>query len=126
MAFANANFTDIVATTIQTAPASGRQRPAQQPLLARLKAKGNVRPFSGGNVILEELMYVDSTTNNINSYSGYEVVNISPNSPISAAQFPITQYRCRDDVGPGDAAEQLARSRSSTCSKAASRSPRRS
>ena len=51
-----------------------------------------MRPFSGGNVILEEIMYVDSSTINVNSYSGYEVLNIAPNSPISAAQFSITQY----------------------------------
>ena len=37
-------------------------------------------------------MYNDSTTNNTNSYSGFELINISPNSPISAAQFAITQY----------------------------------
>jgi hypothetical protein len=37
-------------------------------------------------------MYNDSTTNNTNSYSGYEVLNVSQNSPISAAQFSITQY----------------------------------
>ncbi len=60
--------------------------------LRRLKERGNVRPFSGGNVILEEIMYNDSTTNNTNSYSGFELINISPNSPISAAQFAITQY----------------------------------
>jgi hypothetical protein len=61
-------------------------------LLKRLKSKGNVRPFSGGNVILEEIMYNDPNTNNANSYSGYEVLNITPDSPISAAQFSITQY----------------------------------
>lgn len=37
-------------------------------------------------------MYTDSTTSNTNSYSGYEVLNVSQNSPISAAQFSITQY----------------------------------
>jgi len=61
-------------------------------LLKKLKSKGNVRPFSGGNVILEEIMYNDTATNNANSYSGYELINISPDSPISAAQFSITQY----------------------------------
>jgi hypothetical protein len=43
-------------------------------------------------VILQEIMYNDSTTNNTNSYSGYEVLNVSQNSPISSAQFGITQY----------------------------------
>ena len=61
-------------------------------ILQRLNQKGNVRPFSGGNVILEEIMYDDSTTNNANSYSGYEVLNIAPDSPISAAQYKIAQY----------------------------------
>ena len=61
-------------------------------ILQRLNQKGNVRPFSGGNVILEEIMYDDTTTNNANSYSGYEVLNIAPDSPISAAQYKIAQY----------------------------------
>jgi len=37
-------------------------------------------------------MYNDPNTNNANSYSGYEVLNIAPDSPISAAQYSITQY----------------------------------
>ena len=61
-------------------------------LLRKLKAKGNVRPFGGGNVILQEIAYTDASTVNANSYSGYEVLNIAPNSPISAAQFSICQY----------------------------------
>jgi hypothetical protein len=91
MAFAN--LTDIVATTIQNRSGELADNVLQNnPLLLRLKSKGNVRPFSGGNVILEELAYSDSSTSNVNSYSGYEVLNISPNSPISAAQFGIQQY----------------------------------
>lgn len=61
-------------------------------ILRRLKAKGNIRPVSGGNLILQEIMYTDASTINVNSYSGYEQLNISPNSPISAAQFNFTQY----------------------------------
>ena len=37
-------------------------------------------------------MYSDASSINANSYSGYEVINIGTNSPISAAQFSITQY----------------------------------
>jgi len=70
----------------------GNNRSNNNALLRRLKQRGNSRPFSGGNVILEELAYTDSTTTNANSYSGYEVLNIQPNSPISAAQFSIKQY----------------------------------
>ena len=93
MAFANSDITDIIATTIQQRSGELADNVTNNnALLRRLKGKGNVRPFGGGNVILEEIMYIDSSTINANSYSGYEVLNIAPNSPISAAQFSITQY----------------------------------
>ena len=93
MAFANSAITDIIATTIQSRSGVLADNLTQNnAILQRLNSKGNVRPFSGGNVILEEIMYNDPTTNNANSYSGYEVLNITPDSPISAAQFSITQY----------------------------------
>ena len=93
MAFANSSVTDIIATTIQNRSGELADNFTQNnALLRRLKERGNVRPVSGGNVILEEIAYNDSTTNNTNSYSGYEVLNIAPNSPISAAQFSFCQY----------------------------------
>ena len=92
-AFANSSVTDIIATTIQQRSGELADNVTNNnALLRRLKSKGNVRPFGGGNVILEEIMYTDSTTINTNSYSGYEILNITPNSPISAAQFDIKQY----------------------------------
>lgn len=93
MAFANSDVTDIIATTIQSR--SGELADNVQnnnALLRRLKQKGNVRPFSGGNVIFEELMYVDPSQINVNSYSGYETLNVGENSPISSAQYSIAQY----------------------------------
>ena len=93
MAFANSTISDIIATTIQNRSGELADNVTNNnALLRRLKDRGNVKPFSGGNVILQEIMYNDSTTNNTNSYSGYEVLNVSQNSPISAAQFSITQY----------------------------------
>lgn len=93
MAFANSAVTDIIATTIQQRSGElADNLENNNALLKRLKTRGNVRPVSGGNVILEEIMYNDTTTNNANSYSGYELINISPDSPISAAQFSLTQY----------------------------------
>ena len=93
MAFANSAITDIIATTIQSRSGELADNLTQNnAILQRLNSKGNVRPFSGGNVILEEIMYNDPNTNNANSYSGYEVLNISPDSPISAAQYKIAQY----------------------------------
>jgi hypothetical protein len=93
MAFANSALSDIISTTIQSRSGDLADNVLNNiPLLYKLKQKGNVRPFSGGNVILEEIAYSDSTMANVNSYSGYESINVAPNSPISAAQFPIAQY----------------------------------
>jgi hypothetical protein len=93
MAFANSAVSDIIATTIQSRSGELADNVLNNnPLLFRLKDKDHVRPFGGGNVILEEIAYSDSSTSNVNSYSGYEALNIAPNSPISAAQFSICQY----------------------------------
>ena len=93
MAFANSSISDIIATNIQSRSGELADNVTNNnALLRRLKERGNVKTFSGGNVILQEIMYNDSSTNNTNSYSGYEVLNVSQNSPISAAQFSITQY----------------------------------
>ena len=93
MAFANSSVSDIIATNIQSRTGELADNVTNNnALLRRLKDRGNVKTFSGGNVILQEIMYSDSATNNTNSYSGYEVLNVSQNSPISAAQFSITQY----------------------------------
>jgi hypothetical protein len=71
MAFANSAITDIIATTIQSRSGELADNLTQNnAILQRLNSKGNVRPFSGGNVILEEIMYNDPNTNNANSYSG--------------------------------------------------------
>lgn len=92
-AFANSSITDIIATTIQNrSGVLADNYTNNNAFLRSVKAKGNVKTFSGGNVIMQEIAYVDSTTINANSYSGYEILNISPNSPISAAQFSIQQY----------------------------------
>ncbi len=93
MAFANSAISDIIATTIES-----RTRAAQDnltnnnALLMRLKERGNVKTISGGSTILEELFYNDPNTNNANSYSGYETINISPDSPISASQWTMKNY----------------------------------
>ena len=37
-------------------------------------------------------MYTDTASITTNSYSGYETINVGQNSPISSAQYSITQY----------------------------------
>ena len=53
MAFANSAITDIIATTIQSRSGVLADNLTQNnAILQRLNSKGYVRPFSGGNVIL--------------------------------------------------------------------------
>lgn len=93
MAYANSSYSDILATTIESRSRELADNVTNNnALLFRLRERGNVRPVSGGSVILEEIMYTDAATTNVNSYSGYEALNIAPNSPISAAQFNLKQY----------------------------------
>ena len=71
MAFPNSAVTDIIATTIQArSEILADNLTNNNALLRRIKSRGNVRTVSGGNVILEEIMYTDSASNNTNSYSG--------------------------------------------------------
>lgn len=88
-----AGLSDIISTTIQARGSSLADNVTRNTaLLMKMRERGNVKPFSGGNVILEEIMYNDSATQNAGSYSGYDTIDITPNSPISAAQFDIKQY----------------------------------
>jgi hypothetical protein len=88
-----ANISDIITAGIQSRTGALADNVTQNTaLLNRLKKRGNVKTFSGGNVILQEIAYLDATTRNAGSYSGYDVIDITPNSPISAAQFDLKQY----------------------------------
>jgi len=90
---ASPNLTDIVTTTIQNRSGKLADNTLKNnALLQYLNSKGNVKPFSGGNVILQELMYNDPNTQNASSYSGYDVIDITPNSPLTAPQYDIKQY----------------------------------
>ena len=92
MAFANTSVSDIIATTIQSrSKAIADNVSNSNALLFKLNQRGNVKPVSGGNVILQELNYNDSTTNNATMYSGYDTLNIGANSPISASQWDFKQ-----------------------------------
>ena len=90
MAFANSAISDIIATTIESRTKSAQDNLTNNnALLMRLKERGNVKTVSGGSTILQEIFYNDPNTNFASSYSGYETINISPDSPISAAQLVV-------------------------------------
>lgn len=82
--------TDIVATTIEK-----RSRKIQDnvtknnAVLSYIKKSGNVRTFSGGSEILEELSFAEN--GNAGWYSGYDLLPVSAQDVLSAARFDIKQ-----------------------------------
>lgn len=93
MAFANSAISDIIATTIESRTKNAQDNLSNNnALLMRLSERGNIKTISGGSTILQEIYYNDPSTNFASSYSGYETINISPDSPISAAQFTMKHY----------------------------------
>lgn len=93
MAFANSAISDIIATTIESRTKKCRDNLSNNnALLYRLQERGNIKTISGGSTIFEEFIYNDPNTNFASSYSGYETINISPDSPISGSQFTMKHY----------------------------------
>ena len=93
MPFANADISDIIATTIQSRSGVIADNVTHNnALLTRLRQRGKTKPFSGGNVILQELSFSSNT--NAMYYSGYEVLRIDPQDVISASQWDIKQAAC--------------------------------
>jgi hypothetical protein len=93
MAFPNSAVSDIIATTIQSRTGAIADNVTNNnALLSRLKQRGNIKTFSGGNVILQELSFAEN--GNAGYYSGYETLPVAASDVISAAQFDIKQAAC--------------------------------
>lgn len=90
MSFANTNYSDVLATTIESRSGVVADNVRKNnALLTRLDQRGRIKKFNGGSTILQELSFQANGT--AMYYSGAEVLNISPADVISAAQFPIKQ-----------------------------------
>jgi hypothetical protein len=90
MAFANTSITDILATTIESrSRVIADNVTKNNALLARLSQKGNIKPFSGGHKILEELSFAEN--GNAAWYSGYDTLAVAAQDVISAAEYSIKQ-----------------------------------
>lgn len=93
MAFPNTAITDIIATTIQSRTGQIADNvTSNNALLSRLKQRGNIKTFSGGDVILQELSF--ASNGNAGWYSGYDALPIAAADVISAAQYSIKQAAC--------------------------------
>jgi len=90
MTFANPNYSDILATTIQSRTRKIADNVTKNnALLARLEQRGNIKTFSGGNVILQELSFAEN--GNASWYSGYDLLPVAAQDVISSAEFSIKQ-----------------------------------
>ena len=86
-------ITDIIATTIQSRTGQIADNvTSNNALLQRLKQRGNIRTFSGGNVIFQELSF--ASNGNAGWYSGYETLPIAAQDVISSAEYIIKQAAC--------------------------------
>lgn len=93
MAWANSAVSDVIATTIESRTKNAVDNLSNNnALLRRLKERGNIRTISGGSIIDQEIFYNDPATSNANSFAGYDILNTTPDSPISAAQFTMKHY----------------------------------
>ena len=93
MTFPNTAVTDIIATTIQSRTGIIADNvTSNNALLTKLKKRGNIKTFSGGNTILQELSF--AANGNAGWYSGYETLPIAAQDVISAAEYQIKQAAC--------------------------------
>ncbi len=87
------NVSDIVATTIQSRTRKIADNVTKNnALYMKLDQRGNRKPFSGGNVIYQELSFAQN--GNGGWYSGYDLLPIAAQDVISAAEFNIKQLAC--------------------------------
>lgn len=83
-------LSEIVTTTIQNRSGILADNVSENTaIIKRLNKKGNVKPVSGGDVILQELDYAENGT--YRRYSGYETLDVSPSNVFTSASFNYKQ-----------------------------------
>jgi len=87
------SVTDIVATTIQNRSRAIADNVTKNNALSmKLNQRGNVKSFSGGNTIMQELSFAQN--GNGGWYSGYDLLPVAAQDVISAAEYAIKQLAC--------------------------------
>lgn len=87
------NLTDIVATTIQSRSRAIADNVTKNNVLCtKLSQRGNIKTFSGGNTILQELSFAQN--GNGGWYSGYDLLPVAAQDVISSAEYAIKQLAC--------------------------------
>jgi hypothetical protein len=90
MTFANANISDILATTIESRTRKIADNVTNNnALLSKLSKKGRIKTFSGGSKIMQELSFAENS--NAGWYSGYDLLPVGISDVISSAEYDIKQ-----------------------------------
>ncbi len=93
MAFANPNYSDVLATTIESrSKVLADNITNNNAGLRRMRDKGNVRTVSGGVTILEELTFAEN--GNAMWYQGPDLLGVAAADVISSASYPWAQAAC--------------------------------
>ena len=86
----SSSLTEIVTTTLRNRTGKLADNVTKNnALLYRLRAKGKIKPVTGGRTIVQELNYQENGT--YKRYSGYEALNISPSDVFTGAEFNYAQ-----------------------------------
>lgn len=93
MSFANPNYSDVLATTIQSRSKQLADNVTKNnAIVHRLNKKGKIKPVSGGSTILQELSFAEN--GNFAWYSGYDLLSVAAADVVSAAEFTWKQCAC--------------------------------
>lgn len=84
-------ISDIIATTISSRTRKIADNVTNNNIvLKKMEMKGKIKPFSGGDRILQELSYAENA--NAGWYSGYDILPVGISDVITAAEFDIKQF----------------------------------
>jgi len=90
MSIPNTNWGEITTTTLYNRSRRLADNVTKNnALLRRLSQRGKIKPFDGGQAIVQEIEYSENGT--YKRYSGYDILNITPSDVFTAAQYSIAQ-----------------------------------
>jgi hypothetical protein len=93
MPIPSSTYTELVTTTLDNYRKTLADNiTTHNPLLEKIKRKGNAEPVGGGVSILENLMYAENSTKRW--YSGLELLDVSQSDVLTSAQFSWKELNC--------------------------------
>lgn len=85
---ASPNLSEIITTTARNRTKKLADSVSKNnALLNKLEERGNVKPFSGGRTIVQEIEYQENS--NYTRYTGNDLIGIAPSDVITAAEYDI-------------------------------------